>query len=65
MEKFWDILVAIFFLLIAANLILLAYVFQNSVITVIGFYGGLLMLFLGAARGALTLIDHKKDDKGE
>ena len=65
MDKIWRLLVAVFFLLAALTLIVVAYIFQHTVLAVIGIYGGLILFLLGIGKGLFAMIDHHREEKAE
>ena len=65
MEYIWHLLLAVFMLVAAIALIAFAYVFENTVIAVIGIYGAIFLFLIGCGVGLFAIIDHNNANKGE
>ena len=65
MEKIWRLLTAIFILCAMIAVLLLAYEFQNAVLSVAAVYAAILLIPVGIAKGILVMIDYHKEKKDE
>ena len=65
MEHLWNLMKAEFFLVTAIILLLFAYLFENTVIAIIGIYAAIFLFFIGIGIGLFALIDHKNEVNNE
>ena len=64
MNNLFRLVKAIFFLVLAILLLVVAGLFgQSTVIAVIGVYGAFLLGLIGIGAGAFAIIDHKKEQE--
>ena len=63
MDNLFRLVKAIFFLVLAILMLVLAGLFQSTVIAAIGVYGAFFLGLIGIGTGAFAIIDHKKEQE--
>lgn len=63
MEQIWRLLVAVFILLAAIAMTLMALLFQNTVIAGVCIYGALILIPWGIVKGVKAILDNRNRDK--